>query len=244
MGIYGYDRTYRTARTMLALIEVIGWLVVIGGFGLAVYGTFTGGASKLFNGDPTLNVRILAALPGLGTALGGIFLVAWTQTSRASVDTAEISREMLGYMRRDRKDGKRPDDVPDKAPAIRPPKAGAKGGTSVSEPSVDKRSVDKPSGGPKAEAGKFDPSSEAKTSDEVDERLKSSPAGEDESDVEPEAAKEPEQPAKRPVVVEKRIHRGYNIVVYDNGYAGVYTENDGWKVLVSMDELNKFIDGM
>ena len=73
MGIYGYDRTYRTARTMLALIEVIGWLVVIGGFGLAVYGYFTGGASKLFNGDPAVPVRMLAALPGLGTALGGIF---------------------------------------------------------------------------------------------------------------------------------------------------------------------------
>jgi len=82
-----YTFTYHTARKIAQLISVVGWLGV--GIGaLLLVGAFSGGgAARLF------------LVPALGVALGGFLLVGMGQFTRAAVDTADYTGEMLAIMK-------------------------------------------------------------------------------------------------------------------------------------------------
>jgi hypothetical protein len=80
-----YTSTYHTARTIAQLISVVGWLGV--GIGaLLLLGAFSGGGGLL-------------VVPALGVALGGFLLVGLGQLTRAAVDTADYTGEMLAIMK-------------------------------------------------------------------------------------------------------------------------------------------------
>jgi hypothetical protein len=82
-----YTSTYHTARTIARLISIVGWLgVVIGG--LLVVGALSQG------GPPGLLL-----VPALGIVLGGFLLVGIGQFTRAAVDTADYTGEMLAIMK-------------------------------------------------------------------------------------------------------------------------------------------------
>ena len=95
-----YERTYATARSIFTVLEFVGWaLVIMGGLG-ALIGFATGGMfGFLSRGDPPFVARVISTLPGLAFAVGGLFAVANVQSSRANVDQAEMSREMLALMK-------------------------------------------------------------------------------------------------------------------------------------------------
>lgn len=91
-----YERTYGTARAVFTLLEFIGWLVTVGG----VIGLIVG-----FNGlgYARSNIEGIAAISGVAFgilfALLGLISVAFVQMSRANVDQAEMTRDMLRLTR-------------------------------------------------------------------------------------------------------------------------------------------------
>ena len=100
--MYNYVREYKTARAVYAWLEFVGWATVVLGLILVLAGFATGGIPGMMyeQRDLPFGLRLLAALPGIGTAIAGLFAVAYAQTSRAHVDTAETSREMLEIARK------------------------------------------------------------------------------------------------------------------------------------------------
>jgi len=82
---YSYTSTYQTARTTAQFISAVGWVTVV----LSVFfGSISeGGIAGLF------------ILPSLGGAIGGLLLVGVGQFSRAAVDTADYTGEMLAIMK-------------------------------------------------------------------------------------------------------------------------------------------------
>ena len=61
----------------------------------AVIGFATGGLISSFYGETPFGARLISAIPGLIACIGGLFSVAYVQVSRATVDTAEMTREIL-----------------------------------------------------------------------------------------------------------------------------------------------------
>jgi len=78
-----YHSEYSTARKISMLISFLGWVVFAGG----VIAAFSGMARGL-----------LTSLPGLGIAVSGLFLVAAGQVTRATVDNADHTREILNHL--------------------------------------------------------------------------------------------------------------------------------------------------
>jgi hypothetical protein len=97
----GYERDYGTARAVHSFVEILGWITVAFGAIFALAGMAGGGVIGLFGGDPGVAGRMLAALPGIAIAMGGLIEVALVQTARAGVDTAEMTRELLRLARRE-----------------------------------------------------------------------------------------------------------------------------------------------
>jgi len=89
-----YRSKYETARKVSMFISFIGWVVFVGGI-IAAFSGMASGLQSRYGGG----VSILAFLPGLGIAVYGLFLVAAGQVTRATVDNADHTREILGLMR-------------------------------------------------------------------------------------------------------------------------------------------------
>lgn len=81
-----YNSDYGAARGISSFISGVGWLVVIIGIFSALAGTGQGSA--------------LAILPGVGLAVSGILLVASGQVTRAAVDNADHTREILTLLKK------------------------------------------------------------------------------------------------------------------------------------------------
>jgi hypothetical protein len=94
-----FERSYATARTVFAITEFAGWCIVVIGAIASLVGFSTGGLMGMGFGEPPFAIRLLSMIPGLGMALAGLVSVAFVQSSRANVDSAEMSREMLALMR-------------------------------------------------------------------------------------------------------------------------------------------------
>lgn len=98
--MYGYERTYRTGRAVASILEIVGWIIVVIGVITALEGLASGGffgmTSRNFGpGDTPFILRIVAMLPGVVTAALGLFFILLCQFARATIDNAEMTRDML-----------------------------------------------------------------------------------------------------------------------------------------------------
>ena len=89
-----YRSEYETARKVSIFISLLGCLVFACGVIVALVG-MAGGMQSGYGGG----VSILAIVPGLGIAVSGLFLVAAGQVTRATVDNADHTREILNLIR-------------------------------------------------------------------------------------------------------------------------------------------------
>jgi len=81
-----YNSDYGAARGISSFISGVGWVVVVIGVLIALAGAGQGYA--------------LAILPGLGLAVAGIIVVASGQVTRAAVDNADHTREILTLLKK------------------------------------------------------------------------------------------------------------------------------------------------
>ena len=88
-----YESQYETGRKVATFISFLGWLFFVAGLLSALAGLASG-----FQ-DGYGGVSIIAMLPGLGIAVSGLFLVASGQVTRATVDNADHTREILALLR-------------------------------------------------------------------------------------------------------------------------------------------------
>lgn len=89
-----YKSKYGTARTVSIFISFLGWVVFVGGL-IAAFTGMTGGLQGRYSGE----VSTVALLPGIGMAVAGLFLVAAGQVTRATVDNADHTREILNFIK-------------------------------------------------------------------------------------------------------------------------------------------------
>jgi hypothetical protein len=98
--MYGYDRTYKAGRAVCSWIEFVGWLIVVLGVMLALAGFLSGGlmgilSGGLGQGDAIFILRIVFMVPGVLMAAGGLMSVMLAQHAKATMDTAEMTSELL-----------------------------------------------------------------------------------------------------------------------------------------------------
>ena len=86
-------RNYETARKLFSFLEFVAWGMV----GIGVIASLFGAESVSQYGRN--GATLAAAMPGIAIAFFGVFLVAIVQNSRASVDTAEYTQQMLKVAR-------------------------------------------------------------------------------------------------------------------------------------------------
>ena len=82
-----YTTKYGIARGLASLIEVLGWLIVIGGLFVA------------FNLPAHQFSQVYAFLTFCGIALIGLFVIMTAQIVKATVDNADHTGEMLALMK-------------------------------------------------------------------------------------------------------------------------------------------------
>ncbi len=97
-----FTKTQPAGRMIARLFAQVGWAIVLLGVALAavaaLLGRFPGAEAA---SDPvSILARVLAALPGIGVALFGLFCVLMAAQTRAVIDSADIAREMLVLARR------------------------------------------------------------------------------------------------------------------------------------------------
>lgn len=85
---------YETARTVSIAISFFGWFVFVGG----VFVAFSGITSILRAGYDT-EIFIIAVLPGIGTVVSGLLLVAAGQVVKSTADSAENTSEILSLIK-------------------------------------------------------------------------------------------------------------------------------------------------
>lgn len=78
---------YGVARGMCSLFSFIGWALVVIGVVIAFVG--------LSGGNRYGGVSVAAILPGIGTIVSGFLTVMGAQVTRATVDNADHTREIL-----------------------------------------------------------------------------------------------------------------------------------------------------
>lgn len=86
-------RSYEGARFLFGLMALVAWGMVVVGVIIAFSGA---GAASQFGARGS---SFLAALPGLGISILGLFQIAFIQNARATVDTAEYTQQMLQVSR-------------------------------------------------------------------------------------------------------------------------------------------------
>jgi len=101
MANANYERSYGTARTISSILELVGWIIVGAGVLLifAALGTIGGYRFGLFD-------IFLPLAPGISLIITGLFMVMAVQIMRATVDSAEMTREMLHIARHQNPDFK------------------------------------------------------------------------------------------------------------------------------------------
>lgn len=78
---------YKTALAVSQFVEFIGWAVVVVGVIAFLVGLSSASYER--------GASFLAIIPGLGLAIAGLFLVMGSQVTRATVDNADHTREIL-----------------------------------------------------------------------------------------------------------------------------------------------------
>jgi hypothetical protein len=88
-----YVSEYKVARAISSFLSITGWLVVIAGVIVALRGLFVSSQIPDFTSAEL-------ALPGVGIVIGGLVLVATGQFTRATVDNADHTREILKLLKK------------------------------------------------------------------------------------------------------------------------------------------------
>lgn len=93
VGVENINTEYGVAKGVSSVTSFIGW-------GLVILGVFVG-LSPLMEGSQSRygGISWLAVLPGVGTAVSGFLLIMGAQVTKATVDTADYTRELLKAMR-------------------------------------------------------------------------------------------------------------------------------------------------
>lgn len=86
-------KSYQTARRICTFLEILGWISVVYGLGLAV----VLGESYAPYSSP--GAAFAVVLPGLIIAVVGLFYVGGVQGWRSTVDTAEFTQQLLKVAR-------------------------------------------------------------------------------------------------------------------------------------------------
>lgn len=93
-------RSYTTSRTILSFFEFCAWTTVVVGILVAAIGYTSGSYVAGLARGPSGFSGILAALPGLGISFVGVVGVIFVQLTRANVDTAEMTGQLLEIARK------------------------------------------------------------------------------------------------------------------------------------------------
>jgi hypothetical protein len=94
-----YVSTYHVARTTARFISAVGWIVFAVGVLMLLLG-FVGIMDAASRGDrANFGIAGLLSVPSLGCIIGGLLLVGFGQSSRALVDTADFTGEMLAILK-------------------------------------------------------------------------------------------------------------------------------------------------
>jgi len=83
-----YESEYRAARAISSLLSFVGWLLFVAGIIAALQGVSVAWRVPEFS-------VLTMAIPGIGISLGGLVAVAAAQVTRATVDNADHTREIL-----------------------------------------------------------------------------------------------------------------------------------------------------
>lgn len=105
---------YRTARTIFGFVEFCAWGTVVVG-GIVILAGAAGGGGLMGRGG-----GILGALPGVFIVFLGILGVMLVQIGRASVDTAEMTGQMLNISKEQLRLAKAPQVAPKASPQPKP----------------------------------------------------------------------------------------------------------------------------
>ena len=84
-------QSYSAARKSFSVLEMFAWVIIVLG-GIAAVAAFIASSSNILFG-------IVAAVPGIGICALGFFGLAYVQTSRATVDSAEYAQQSLKLAR-------------------------------------------------------------------------------------------------------------------------------------------------
>lgn len=99
-----YERSYGTGRTVASILEILSWIIVVLGVIVALAGFATGGTAGFAFGMAGRDVpgffRIVALVPGVMITAVGLLFVMFVQQFRATLDSAEMTRDMLAIARR------------------------------------------------------------------------------------------------------------------------------------------------
>lgn len=87
-----YRSSYETTRKVSKFISLLGWVT----FALGLIGAVMALGNYWWG---SYWGALLAMVPGLGSAITGLFLVVAGQVSRATVDNADHTREILNILR-------------------------------------------------------------------------------------------------------------------------------------------------
>lgn len=90
-------RSYAGTRDLLSFLGKVGLGLVVLGIFLAVYGFFAAGDAAGWRNSAS--VPLLAAVPGLGIALAGLFSAAFAKVGESAVDVAELTRQHHARLR-------------------------------------------------------------------------------------------------------------------------------------------------
>jgi Na+/melibiose symporter-like transporter len=86
------DKQYKTTITIAKFISFIGLLLVIGGVAIVI--------SAISQSSRYGGFAIMAFAPALGVIITGLITVLFAQTSRAIVDNANSTKQMLDIMQK------------------------------------------------------------------------------------------------------------------------------------------------
>ena len=97
-----FKKSYPAGRMIARLFAQVGWAITLVGVLLAVTGGVIGAVPGTGGAEGPVGTiaRVAATMPGLGLALFGLFSVMMAAQTRATIDSADIAREMLALARR------------------------------------------------------------------------------------------------------------------------------------------------
>lgn len=93
-------RSYEASRNLFSFLVFLAWCAIFLGVAMALVGGSLATQARSFGSGPHLDIAaIMAALPGFGVSFFGFIALAMAQNGRATVDTAELTQQMLKVAR-------------------------------------------------------------------------------------------------------------------------------------------------